>query len=51
MPDIPVLTLSCPRALRTSGDIVAGVLNLNVALAEEKDVISVKISLRGEINT
>ena len=51
MPDAPVITLSCPRGLRTSGDIVAGVLNFNVALAGEKDVVSVTISLRGEINT
>ncbi|KAF8574463.1 hypothetical protein K439DRAFT_1642183 [Ramaria rubella] len=51
MPNIPVITISCPRGLRTSGDVITGVLDLHLALAEEKEVTAITLTLRGEITT
>jgi hypothetical protein len=51
MPDHPIFTLQSPRDQRTNGDVVSGVVNLDLARALEKDVEKVRVSLRGEIHT
>jgi hypothetical protein len=47
----PVITISIPPGLRVPGEQVAGLLDFNVGLAEEKGVEEVKLSLKGVLTT
>lgn len=51
MPEKAVISISLPRGLRVPGAQIAGLLDLNVALAQEKNVEMVKLSLKGCLTT
>jgi len=51
MHETPVFTLSFAPGLRTNGDMVSGILELNVRVAYKTEVEAVKVSLRGEVHT
>jgi hypothetical protein len=46
-----VITLDCVGGMRREGDVIAGFVNINPTLAMEKDVISVRVSLKAEAHT
>jgi len=46
-----LLVINCSKELRFEGSEVSGTVNLNVALAKEKEISAIKISLKGGVHT